>query len=271
MPRPRLSRRTTLTEASFIVGIPARYASQRLPGKPLRELAGKALIAHVIERAKESAAEAVVVAADDERVAEAAREAGAEVCMTDADCASGTDRLAQCAERLGWPDDRIVVNLQGDEPLLPGRWLDRAAGALARHAEAKVATLAVPEHDASAVFNPNVVKVAVDDDGLALYFSRAPVPWHRERFREPPARLPEQGTWFRHVGLYAYRAGYLRELADMTPAVLEQVEQLEQLRVLAAGDRIHVSIVDHAPPAGVDTEEDLARLEALLSKTTQES
>lgn len=256
-----------LDNESFIVGIPTRYASQRLPGKALRELAGRPLIAHVVERALESEAEAVVVATDDERIAEAARNAGAEACLTGPDCASGTDRLAECAERLGWPDERIVVNLQGDEPALPGRWLARAAGALARHPEARVATLAAPEHGADAVFDPDLVKVTVDDDGLALYFSRAPVPWHRERFREPPETLPEEGAWLRHIGMYAYRAGYLKELAHMTPAVLEQVEQLEQLRVLAAGDRIHVSIVEHAPPAGVDTERDLERLEKLLKKS----
>lgn len=260
-----------MSDEPFIVGIPARYASTRLPGKPLRELAGKPLIAHVIERARESRAESVVVATDDERIAEAARSAGAEAHLTDPECVSGTDRLAQCAEALGWPEERIVVNLQGDEPLLPGRWIDRAAGALARHQEARVATLAAPEHDAAAVFDPNVVKVAMDDDGLALYFSRAPIPWHRERFRDPQDNLPEAGTWFRHIGLYAYRAGYLKQFADMTPAVLEQVEQLEQLRVLAAGDRIHVSIVETPPPPGVDTENDLRRLESLLSQSPESS
>jgi len=253
-----------LTHLEFIVGIPARHASTRLPGKPLRTLAGKPLIAHVVERARESGASEVFVATDDERIVEAAEEAGAAVCLTDPECGSGTDRLAQCAERRHWPDESIVVNLQGDEPLLPGRWLQLAATALDGMPGADVATLAAPETDVEAVFDPHVVKVVTDSRGFALYFSRAPIPWHRGAFAGRPGALPRDGAWLRHIGVYAYRVGYLKRLAAMEPAGLERIESLEQLRVLASGGRIHVSVVDEAPPPGVDTEADLQRLEALI-------
>lgn len=251
-------------ESPFVVAIPARYASTRLPGKALVEINGRPLIAHVIDRALECGAEEVVVATDDERIGRAAEQAGAGYCMTDPDCASGTDRLAQCAAHLAWPEDRIVVNLQGDEPLLPGRWLDRAAAALDDNPEAMVATLAVTEPDSAAVFDPNVVKLVCDARDFALYFSRAPIPWHRGSFGERPEHLPGGTTWLRHIGVYGYRVRELAWLAQLPPTPTEQAESLEQLRVLEHGGRIHVTRLEEAPPAGVDTGGDLDRVRQLL-------
>lgn len=257
---------SSIAQSSFVVAIPARHASSRLPGKPLVDIGGRPLIAHVVERALESGAEEVVVATDDERIGRAAEAAGAGFCLTDADCASGTDRLAQCAARLAWPEERIVVNLQGDEPLLPGRWLDRVAGALDDNPEAMASTLAVAETDAAAVFNPNVVKLVTDARGFALYFSRAPVPWHRDSFGDRPGRLPEEGRWLRHIGVYGYRVAELARLASLPPTPAERAESLEQLRVLEHGGRIHVTVLDESPPPGVDTREDLDRVRRLLDE-----
>lgn len=254
----------TNPESPFVVAIPARYSSTRLPGKALVEVAGRPLIAHVIDRALESGAEEVVVATDDERIGRAAEAAGAGYCMTDPDCVSGTDRLAQCAAHLAWPEDRIVINLQGDEPLLPGHWLDRVAAALDDNPEAMVATLAVTEPDAGAVFDPNVVKLVCDARDFALYFSRAPIPWHRQAFRAGRDRLPPDTTWLRHIGVYGYRVRELGWLAELPPTPVEQAESLEQLRVLEQGGRIHVTRLDEAPPPGVDTQEDLERVRELL-------
>lgn len=251
-------------ESPFVVAIPARHAATRLPGKPLVEVCGRPLIAHVIERALESGAEEVVVATDDERIGRAAEAAGAGYCLTGTDCASGTDRLAQCAAKLAWPDDRIVVNLQGDEPLLPGRWLDEVAAALDDNPEAMVSTIAVHEPDAEAVFNPNVVKLVRDVRGFALYFSRAPVPWHRDTFAQRPGELPKEGAWLRHIGVYGYRVAELMRLAELDPTPAEQAESLEQLRVLENGGRIHVTVLDETPPPGVDTAEDLERVKQFL-------
>lgn len=251
-------------ESPFVVAIPARHASTRLPGKALVEVAGRPLIAHVIERALESGAEEVVVATDDERIGRAAEAAGAGYCLTDADCASGTDRLAQCAAHLAWPEDRIVINLQGDEPLLPGRWLDRVAAALDDNPDAMVATLAVTEPHADAVFDPNVVKLVCDARDFALYFSRAPIPWHRAAFGDGRDRLPADTAWLRHIGVYGYRVRELAWLAGLPPTPSEQAESLEQLRALEHGGRIHVTRLDEAPPPGVDTEGDLERVRRLL-------
>lgn len=255
-------------ESPFVVAIPARYASTRLPGKALVDVAGRPLIAHVIERALESGAEEVVVATDDERIGRAAEAAGAGYCMTDPDCASGTDRLAQCASHLAWPEDRIVINLQGDEPLLPGRWLVQVANALDENPEAMVATLGVTEPDAAAVFDPNVVKLVCGARDFALYFSRAPIPWHRSSFGPQPGELPSDTSWLRHIGVYGYRVRELTWLAELPPTPAEQAESLEQLRVLENGGRIHVTRLDEAPPPGVDTEQDLQRVRQLLKDQT---
>jgi len=244
----------------FVVAIPSRYASTRLPGKPLRLIAGEPMIVHVARRAREAGAAEVVVATDDERIATALEPLGVEVCMTSEQHTSGTDRLAECAALRGWQDDRIVVNLQGDEPLAPPSAIRAAAQALV-DTGARLATLAQPITSAEELFDPNCVKLVRDDRGLALYFSRAPIPWHRDAFAKDRAALPETGTWLRHIGLYAYRVADLRAFAAMPPSLLESVESLEQLRVMQAGWRIAVALSPEPFPAGVDTAEDLQRVD----------
>jgi 3-deoxy-manno-octulosonate cytidylyltransferase (CMP-KDO synthetase) len=247
----------------FIVAIPARYASTRLPGKPLQMLAGEAMIRHVVRRAQAADAGQVVVATDDVRIAQALDNSGAQVVMTRADHASGSDRLAECAERLGWDDDAIVVNLQGDEPLAPASGIRAVAAALAQSA-APMATLATPIENVEELLNPNCVKVVCAADGYALYFSRAPVPWPREGFMKNRQALPPNTPFLRHIGIYAYRAGFLREFSRLGSTPLERSESLEQLRALEHGHRIAVSIAPEPFPPGVDTVEDLAHVETLL-------
>ncbi len=249
----------------FSVVIPARYGSTRLPGKPLRLLAGRPLLEHVHERARESGADDVVIATDDERILELAERIGACACMTSADHPSGTDRLAEIVDREGWDDDRIVVNLQGDEPLMPPRLVRQVAEDLEEHRQAVVATLSTRIETAAELFDPHVVKLVCDGDGYALYFSRAVVPWDREAFAVTTETLPETAVHYRHIGLYAYRAGFVREYVGWPPSPLETMECLEQLRVLWYGRRIHVSEAHVRPGHGVDTEADLARVEALIS------
>ena len=256
-----------MTMDGFVVVIPARMASSRLPGKPLIAIAGRPLIAHVVARARESAAQRVIVASDDERVLDAARQAGAEARWTAADLPSGTDRIAAVAAEEGWPDDTCVVNLQGDEPLTPGSLLDELAGLLERYPAADMATLGVPLRRAEDLNDPNQVKLVTDVSGRALYFSRAPIPWDREAQRLGHA--PDLSLSRRHLGLYAYRAGFLRRLTAEPPAALERLEQLEQLRALAIGAWIQVGIVDMRVPPGVDTPEDVERLEALMGATAR--
>ena len=243
--------------------IPARYASSRLPGKALAEIAGKPLVSWCLERARESGASEVIVAVDDPRVADAVGDAAV---MTSADHQSGTDRLAEVARARGWPDDTIVVNMQGDEPLLPSQLLDALAGALAARPRAAIATMATPIHDPETVFRESVVKCVLDDEGFALTFSRAPIPWVRGVFSAgPPQTLPEGVPFLRHLGLYAYRASTLARLSAAPRAAIERAESLEQLRALALGLPIHVTRVPEAPPHGVDTPEDLERVRAILS------
>lgn len=249
----------------FRVVIPARYASTRLPGKPLLSIAGQPLIAHVIARARESGADEVVVATDDGRIAEACRDLRAEVVLTGAHHRSGSDRIAEVIDRRGWPDEAIVVNLQGDEPLMPGRLLDQVAAALVAHPEVGMATLAYPIEERATLFDPHVVKVVTDHGGYALYFSRAPIPWHRDGLLCADEGLPAGGHAFRHIGLYAYRAGFLRRFVTWGPSPLELVESLEQLRVLWHGGRIQVGLAAVAPGPGVDTPEDLHRAAGLLA------
>ncbi len=245
--------------------IPARYASTRLPGKPLRMLAGKPMLQHVWERAMAAGALEVIIATDDDRIARAAGEFGARVCLTDSGHASGTERIAEVIETYGWPDDEVVVNLQGDEPLMPPALLTQVAEDLETHRQAEVATLAVHLESPAQLFDPAVVKVVVDGKGYALYFSRAPIPWERERMAWGETPPPEViRNHLRHIGLYAYRAGLVREYVRWRPAPIEQQESLEQLRVLWHGRRIHVSLAAEAPPAGVDTPEDLERMAAIL-------
>ena len=249
---------------TFTVVIPSRFASTRLPGKPLQMIAGKPMVQHVWEQARKSSAQRVVVATDDARIVEACQAFGAEVVLTRADHESGTDRLAEVAAQLGLASDAIVVNVQGDEPLIPPALIDQVAANLAAHAEAGISTLAEPIADVEQLFNPNVVKVVSDINGLALTFSRATLPWARDEFAQQPNALPAGVPYRRHIGIYAYRAGFLQDFVNWGPCWLENTERLEQLRALWHGVRIHVADVLEAPPAGVDTPEDLERVRRLL-------
>ena len=250
--------------AAFTVVIPARFASTRLPGKPLQEIAGKPMIQHVWEQACKSSAQQVVVATDDERIVSACEAFGARVVLTRVEHNSGTDRLAEVASQLGLASDAIVVNVQGDEPLIPPAIIDQVAANLAAHPEAAIATLAEPIEDVTALFNPNVVKVSSDINGLALTFSRAPLPWARDALAQDRNVLPAGVPYRRHIGIYAYRAGFLHDFVAWGPCQLEDTECLEQLRALWHGVRIHVADALQSPPAGVDTAEDVERVRRLL-------
>lgn len=252
------------TAPDFVVAIPARYAASRMPGKPLRLLAGEPLVLHVARRALAAGAREVWIATDDDRIATALKGAGVRVTMTSADHASGTDRLAECARIAGWSDETIVVNLQGDEPFAPAAGI-RAVAELMRAGDTEMATLAAPVTDVETLFDPNAVKLVRADDGRALYFSRAPIPWPRDAFARDRSRMPEGGVWLRHIGIYGYRAGFLQRFAALPPGRLEQIESLEQLRVLEAGYRIAVGVTPEPFPPGVDTPEDLARAEAWIA------
>lgn len=255
--------------ADFKVVIPARYASQRLPGKPLLDIAGKSMLQHVYERASESGAEEVIIATDDERIREVALGFCDCVCMTSAAHRSGTDRIAEVVEQLAWADDVLIVNLQGDEPLMPPSLLTQVAEALDSHPMADMATLAVPLNLSEQLFDTNCVKVVSDKNGYALYFSRATIPWKRDQF---VAGGPVQPDWldgvFRHLGIYAYRAGFLGGYAKLAVSPIEGMESLEQLRVLWNGGRIAVDVANEAPPAGIDTPEDLDRVAAVFSRSS---
>src|SRR5690554_1405495 len=235
---------------AFRVVIPARYASTRLPGKPLADIGGKPMIVRVMERAVAAGAVEVLVATDDRRVLERVQAAGGRALMTRADHASGTDRLAEVVETLGWGDDEIVVNVQGDEPLIDPDLIRTVARTLADDAEAAISTAAHAIDDAGSFFNPNVVKVVCDARGHALYFSRAPIPWARDDLANTRAVLPAGLPVLRHVGIYAYCAGFLRRYTRLAPSPLEQWEALEQLRAMWHGHRIAVRVVDEAPAAG---------------------
>ncbi|AXK71638.1 3-deoxy-manno-octulosonate cytidylyltransferase [Lysobacter sp. TY2-98] len=248
----------------FVVAIPARYAASRLPGKPLRLLGGDPLVLHVARRALEAGARDVWVATDDERIARALDGSGVRVAMTSPDHASGTDRLAECARTAGWDDATIVVNLQGDEPFAPVAGI-RAVAGLLETSTAPMATLAAVIDDVDQLLDPNAVKVVADATGHALYFSRAPIPWPRDAFARSRDALPGVGPWLRHIGIYAYRAGFLQTFASMPPGRLESIESLEQLRVLEAGYRIAVTVTPEPFPPGVDTPEDLERAERHLA------
>jgi 3-deoxy-manno-octulosonate cytidylyltransferase (CMP-KDO synthetase) len=249
---------------SFKVVIPARWASSRLPGKPLADIGGRPMIAHVWARAKESGAEEVVVATDDPRVQEAVAALGADVEATAPEHPSGTDRIEEVARRRGWPDEAVVVNVQGDEPLMPPAVIDQVAANLLSNPDAGMATLAEPITDAGDVADPNRVKLVTDASGFALYFSRAPVPWARETFPPAPGASLPADVWRRHLGIYAYRVGLLHRFVEWSPAPLERIEMLEQLRVLHHGVRIHVDDACAVVPGGVDTPADLERVRARI-------
>jgi 3-deoxy-manno-octulosonate cytidylyltransferase (CMP-KDO synthetase) len=251
---------------SFLVVIPARYASTRLPGKVLLDIAGKPMVQHVHENAARSGAARILVATDDERVAAAVRGFGAEVMMTSPAHRSGTERCAEVVARLGLAADTTVVNVQGDEPLMPGSLMRQVADGLAEHPAAHVATLCEPIVTEAMLFDPNAVKVVMNRVGRALYFTRAPVPWYRDDFGA--GRRAPRPLHHRHVGLYAYRAEYVERYVRMEPSALELAESLEQLRVLDAGDYVHVALAAAEPGPGVDTAADLEHARRLLVSRT---
>jgi len=250
----------------YVIVIPARMGSERLPGKPLAEIAGRPLIQHVFDAAAQASATGIVIATDDERIRQAGLAFGAQVLMTSAGCPSGTDRIAECAARLGWPDDRIVVNLQGDEPLMPPECLDQVAALLSGDPAASMASLWWPLQDAAEIADPNIVKVVTAADGAALYFSRSAVPYPRHWGGINAALAGGAPSWRRHVGLYAYRVATLRDFAARPAAPLETAERLEQLRVLEWGGRIVMEQACAPIPAGVDTEADLQRVRSHFTK-----
>lgn len=247
----------------FYVVIPARYASTRLPGKPLLDIAGKPMVVWVAERAKQSGAKQIVIATDDVRILDAAGRHGHQAILTRADHVSGTDRIAEVALAQGWQDDAIVVNVQGDEPLIQASLIIEVATALANSHDAVMATACHAIHSKADFLNPNIVKVVLDAQGNALYFSRAPIPYPRDAFAAD-AELPVDMPAYRHIGIYAYRAKFLKQYASIQPAAIEQFECLEQLRVLHQGYKISVAISENAPAAGVDTEEDLAYVRSVM-------
>ena len=247
---------------SFTVVIPARYESTRLPGKPLADIGGKPMIQWVYEQSLQAGAEKVVVATDDARVESAVQAFGGVVCMTSSEHESGTERLAEVVKVMNIPDDHVIVNVQGDEPLIPPAIITQVANNLAS-SQAPMATLAVEISHEDEVFNPNAVKVLTDKDGYAMYFSRATIPWDRDNFANGGKVIAQ--PLMRHIGIYAYRAGFINTYINWEPTALEKIESLEQLRVLWYGEKIHVEVAKQAPPAGVDTPEDLEVVRKLIA------
>ncbi|WP_445083193.1 3-deoxy-manno-octulosonate cytidylyltransferase [Candidatus Nitrotoga sp. HW29] len=241
---------------AFHVVIPARFASTRLPGKALLPIAGKPMVVRVAEQSAQSGAQQIWIATDHQSIVAAVHEYGFKACLTHAHHTSGTDRIAEVVEQLKWPDDTIVVNVQGDEPLMPPALISAVAHHLHDHPECAMTTACHPIHDEEARRNPNIVKVVLDKHSNALYFSRAPIPYPRDVLTSGTS-LPENITVLRHIGIYAYRAGFLRDFLKLAPAAIEQVEMLEQLRTLWHGYKIGVTISADVPPGGVDTEQDL--------------
>ncbi|WP_099609816.1 3-deoxy-manno-octulosonate cytidylyltransferase [Vibrio coralliilyticus] len=247
---------------SFTVVIPARYESTRLPGKPLADIGGKPMIQWVYEQSLQAGAETVVVATDDARVESAVQAFGGVVCMTSSEHESGTERLAEVVKVMNIPDDHVIVNVQGDEPLIPPAIITQVANNLAS-SQAPMATLAVEISHEDEVFNPNAVKVLTDKDGYAMYFSRATIPWDRDNFANGGKVIAQ--PLMRHIGIYAYRAGFINTYINWEPTALEKIESLEQLRVLWYGEKIHVEVAKQAPPAGVDTPDDLEVVRKLIA------
>jgi len=254
---------------AYTVIIPARMASSRLPDKPLADIAGLPMVVRVAQRAALSGAGRVVVAADDPRVVAACQAHGVQALLTRQDHVSGSDRLAEACELLGLGDDALVVNVQGDEPLIPPQLIDEVARVLAERPEAAMGTAAHPIHDLSEFTNPNVVKVVMDARQLALYFSRAPIPWWRDGQQDGGFQALPTPAPLRHIGIYSYRAGFLRQFPQLPPAPIETLESLEQLRALWHGHRIAVHVTDAAPGPGVDTPADLARVRGLFASPPQ--
>ncbi len=250
--------------SEFKVVIPARFASTRLPGKPLLDIGGKPMVIRVAEQAARSGAQQIIIATDHLPIVAVAQEHGFQACMTRADHASGTDRIAEVATQQGWSDETIVVNVQGDEPLIPPQLINSVAQHLNDHTECAIATACHPIHDEASMRNPNIVKVVLDKNTNALYFSRAPIPWPRDAYANNQP-LPKDVNVLRHVGIYAYRTSFLRIFGQLTPAPIEQIESLEQLRALYHGYKIGMVKTDQAPPSGVDTEQDLQVVRRLFT------
>ncbi|WP_314878844.1 3-deoxy-manno-octulosonate cytidylyltransferase [Haemophilus parahaemolyticus] len=249
---------------SFTVIIPARYASSRLPRKPLADIAGKPMIQHVWEKAQQAGANRVIIATDHEEIEQVAKTFGAEVCMTSTEHNSGTERLAEVIEKMAIADDEIIVNVQGDEPLIPPVIIQQVAQNLAQN-QVNMATLAVKLETKEELFNPNCVKVVTDQKGMALYFSRAAIPFARDHFADCNDAFIASQSYLRHIGIYAYRAKFVNQYIRWQPTVLEKLESLEQLRALWYGEKIHVELAKEAPQVGVDTLEDLERVRQILS------
>ncbi len=251
--------------ADYKIVIPARYGSSRLPGKPLLELAGKPMIQHVYERALATGVSDIVIATDDERIRAAAAGFGAEVVMTSPDHENGTERIAEVAQVKGWEDDAVIVNLQGDEPLIPQSLIETTAASLIDYPEAGMSSVCTPlEHHADA-FDPNVVKVVLDREHFAMYFSRASIPWDRDLYKHGTEKMTSRMPVYRHIGMYGYRVSFLHRYSGMDACPLEGTESLEQLRALWYGVRIHMSVIPEPPGHGVDTQADIDRVAAILS------
>ncbi len=250
---------------AFTVVIPARYASTRLHGKALLDIAGKPMIAHVVDRAHESSASRVIVATDDERIAEAVSLLECDVCMTREDHESGSDRIAEVVTALRIADDEIIVNVQGDEPLVPGKLIDQVATSLRLASDAAISTAAIKIRSKDELENPNVVKLVFNRKGEAMYFSRAPIPYDRDGDGKA-AKQEWAIDAYRHIGIYAYRASFLKSYHCLTESSIEQTEKLEQLRVLDNGEKIMVEVVQHGTGAGVDTQEDLEAVRAIFAR-----
>lgn len=254
-----------LVASDFTVIIPARFASSRLYGKPLMDIAGKPMVQHVYERACQSQAKKIIIATDDKRIVDAVQKFDAEVCLTHQNHASGTDRLQEVVQYYNLPADEVLVNVQGDEPLIPPSIINQVANNLVTTQDASAATLCEPINNIKDLLNPNIVKVVVNQNGMALYFSRAPIPWAREHFTQTLDDLPPQIIFHRHIGIYAYRAALLNQFVQWEPAPIESIEMLEQLRLMWYGCCIHVADAQENVPHGIDTKEDLQAICHLLS------
>lgn len=261
------SKKYNVQKIAFHVVIPARHASTRLPGKPLLSIAGKPMVARVAEQAAQSGAQQIWIATDHQSIADAVTEHGFRACLTKVAHLSGTDRIAEVVEQKNWSDDTIVVNVQGDEPLIPPSLIRAVAEHLHHHPECAIATAAHAIHDEATMRNPNIVKTVLDKNHNALYFSRAPIPYPRDAFAAN-TKLPEGLLVLRHIGIYAYRASFLRAYSKLAPCSLEHFEALEQLRALYYGYKIGVTIAEQAPPGGVDTEQDLHLVRQIFEKLT---
>jgi len=252
--------------SAYKIVIPARYGSSRLPGKPLVSLAGKPMIQHVYERALATGVKDIVIATDDQRIFDVAQGFGAHVVMTSVDHENGTERIAEVAQKLGWSGDDVIVNVQGDEPLIPRELIELTAKGLLEHPQAGMSSLCTPIESAEDAFDPNAVKVVLDNMGFAMYFSRAPIPWDRDLYKEGQTKVTQVAPVYRHIGMYGYRVSFLQQYSSMEMTALEQAECLEQLRALCYGVKIHMGVIDEPPGHGVDTPDDVARVEAQLAK-----